>query len=112
MIKMSKKQIYLIQKLWKNYADFESTLVPEDGGKQSPEKSYTNKYQNHVACSYIYKLVCIDDNFSKPLKSYLGKVVVYSFINSMIEESKFCTKIMKKHANKELAKTKINDKDF
>ena len=48
------------------YADFESILVPEDNEKQSPNESYTNKYQ-HVDCSYGYKLVCVDENFSKPL---------------------------------------------
>ena len=52
------------------YADFESILVPEDNGKQNPEESYTNKYQKHVACSYGYKLVCVNDKFSKPFKSY------------------------------------------
>ena len=26
--------------------------------------SYMNKYQKHVACSYGYKLVCVDDKFS------------------------------------------------
>ena len=49
------------------YADFESILVPEDNGKQNPNDSYTNKYQKHVACSYGYKLVCVDDKFSKLL---------------------------------------------
>ena len=39
------------------YADFESTLVPEDNGKQNPKESYTNKYQNHIACIYGCKLV-------------------------------------------------------
>ena len=43
------------------YADFESILVPEDNGKQNPEESYTNRYQKHIACSYGYKLVCVDD---------------------------------------------------
>ena len=28
----------------KIYADFESILVPEDNGKQSPKESYANKY--------------------------------------------------------------------
>ena len=50
------------------YADFESTIVPEDNGKQNPEESYTKKYQKHIACSYGYKLVCVDDKFSKPFK--------------------------------------------
>ena len=58
------------------YVDFASILVPEDNGKQNPNKSYTNKYQKHVACSYGYKLVCVDDKFSKPFKSYLGEDAV------------------------------------
>ena len=35
------------------YADFESTLVPEDNGKQHPDESYTNKYKKHVAVMSI-----------------------------------------------------------
>ena len=66
------------------YADSESILVPEDNGKQNPNESYINKYQNYVACSYGYKLVFVDDTFSKPFKSYLGADAVYNFINSMI----------------------------
>ena len=38
------------------YAFFESILVPEDNEKQSPNESYTNKYQKHITCSYGYKL--------------------------------------------------------
>ena len=45
------------------FADFESILVLEDNGKQYPEEYYTNKYQKHVACTYGYKLVCVDDKF-------------------------------------------------
>ena len=48
------------------YADFESILVTEDNGKQNPNESYTRKYQKHVGSSYGYKLVCVDDKFSKP----------------------------------------------
>ena len=50
------------------YADLESTLVPEDNEKQNLNESYRNKYQKHIACSYGYKLVCVDDKFSKPLR--------------------------------------------
>ena len=52
-----------------NYADFESILVAEDNWKQNPEQSYTNKYKKYNACSYGYKLVCVDDKFSKPFKT-------------------------------------------
>ena len=50
------------------YSDFESILVPEDSKMKNPNESYTNKYQQHVACSCSYKLVCVHDKFSKPFK--------------------------------------------
>ena len=72
------------------YANFESILVAENNGKQSPEESEMNKHQKYIACSYGYKLVSADDKFSKPFKTtYLGKDAVYNFINSMMKESKY-----------------------
>ena len=50
------------------YADFESILETEDNGKKNPSKSYVTKYQKHVACSYGYELVCVEDKFSHPFK--------------------------------------------
>ena len=88
------------------YVGFESILVSEDNGKQDTEESYTNKYQKRIACSYGYKLLCVDDKFSKPFKTYLGKDAVYSFVKSMFEESKYCIEVMKKHFNKEIVMTK------
>ena len=88
------------------YAVFESTLVPENNGKQNPEEPYTNKYRKHIACSYGYQLVCADDKFSMPFKTYLGKYSVYKSINNMIEESKYCREVIKKHFNKELVMSK------
>ena len=95
------------------YEDLERILVPEDKGKQNPYKSYTkNIKQKHVAFRYGYKLVCVDDKFSKPFKLYSGEDTVYNFINSMIEESKYCSEVTKKHFNKELVMTKEDDEDF
>ena len=51
-----------------SHADFDSILVPEDQRKQNPNESYTSKYQKHIACSYRYRLVCVDDKFSKHFK--------------------------------------------
>ena len=78
-------------------------IVPENNGKQNPKESCTNKYQDHIACIYEYKLVCVDDKISHPFKKHLGKDPIdpiYNFINSMIEESKYYSEIMKKHFNK------------
>ena len=49
------------------YAEFETILVPEENRNQNPNKSYTNKCQKHIACSYGYKLVCVYDDFCKPM---------------------------------------------
>ena len=35
-----------------------------------------NKILKHVASNYGYQLVCVDDKFSKPIKSYLGQLVM------------------------------------
>ena len=69
------------------YADFESILVPENNRKQNPNEFYTYKYQKHVACNYGYKLLCVDDKFNKPFKSYLGEDTVYNCINSMVKKA-------------------------
>ena len=86
-IKMTKKGEYIKFKNFEKkkspfmiYASFESILVPEGNVKENPNESYTSKYKKNVACSYGYKLVCLDDNFSKPFKD-----TVYNFISSMIE---------------------------
>ena len=67
---------------------------------------------SYIACSYGYILVCVDDQFSKTFKTYLGKDAVYNFISSMIKESKYCSEVMEKHFNKELAMNKEGSEDF
>ena len=71
--------------------------MSEDNGKQNLNESYTNKHQKHIACIYGYKLIFVDDKFSKPFKSYLGEVFVRNFISSMITENRHCTVVMKEH---------------
>ena len=75
------------------------------------QESYTNKYQKHIACSCGYKLVCLDDKFSKTFKTYSRKDAVYNLINDMIKESKNCNEVMKKHFNKEPVMAKGGNED-
>ena len=58
--------------------------------------------QNHVPCSFAYKIVCIDDKFSKPIVVYRRENAAYEFIKAILKEYKYCKKIMKKHFNKNL----------
>ena len=54
----------------------------------------------------------VDDEISKPFKPCLWEDAVDSFISSMIEESKYCSDVMKKHFNKELVITKADNENF
>ena len=58
------------------------------------------------------QLVCVDDKLRKPFKTYVGEDAVYNFINSMIEEYKYCNDVMKIHFNKEVVVTKEDNEFF
>ena len=86
--------------------------MPEDNGKENPDEPYANKYQKHVASSYCYKQVRVDDKFSKLFKSYLNEDGVYSFINCILKKRKYFSDVMKKYFSKELIITKKDNEDF
>ena len=50
---------------FKIYADFECLLKKVDIGINNNCFSYTAKYQDHIPCSFAYKLICVDDKYSK-----------------------------------------------
>ena len=72
-------------------ANFESILVPEDNGKQNPDEFYSNKHQKYIACSYSNQLACVDNKFKS------DEDAVYSSSNSILEESKYYSDVIKKH---------------
>ena len=74
---------------FKIYAGFECNLRCIE----CYEDSYTKEYQGHVPCSFAYKVVCIDDKFTK-------QIVVYRV--QILKECKYCRKVMNKHFNKNL----------
>ena len=76
------KQIPVSSKI---YADFECSLK----NVKCNEGSYTKKYQDHIPCSFAFKIVCIDDRFTKPTIIYRGENTVYSFIKAILEEYKY-----------------------
>ena len=93
---------------FKIYADFECNLR----NVEIYEGSYTKKYHKHIPCSFAYKVVCIDDRFSKSVVVYRGEHAAYKFIKSILEEHKYCRKIMNKHFNKNLVMTKEEENLF
>ena len=86
-------------------ADFEYILRPTSSKKvKSSDKncSYTEKYQDHIPCSFAYKVVCVDNKFSKDVVMSKGKNAPYKFIEAILEEYDYCKRIMEKHFNENL----------
>ena len=57
---------------FKIYADFECNLKGVKSNDKNNNGSHTEKYQSHIPCDFTYKVVCIDDRFSKPVVLYKG----------------------------------------
>ena len=95
------------------YADFEAITEKIHGCQQDGNKSYTEAYQMHTDCGYGYKVVCCyDDKYTKPIQIYRGEKAVYKFMENILEEVKYCKKVMKKHFNKPLRMTEENEQEF
>ena len=73
---------------FKIYADFECILKGVKSDKNNG--SYTGKYQDHIPCSFGYKVVCVDNKFSKKVVLYRGKIAVYKFIKAILGEYDYC----------------------
>ena len=95
------------------YADFEAITEKVSGCQPSAEKSSTDKYQQHTACSYGYKLVCCyDDYYSKPVKIYRGEEPMNKFMHEMLEEVDYCKATMRKHFRKPLVMSDDEEDTF
>ena len=78
------KQIHISFKI---YADFECILEKFDCDIGcSSNSSYTRKYQEHVSCSFAYKVVCVDNKYSKKVNLYRGKDAAHKLIKSVLKE--------------------------
>ena len=50
------------------------------------------KYQNHIPCSFAYKVVCTDNRFGKPIVVFRGENAAYEFIKAILKEYEYCKK--------------------
>ena len=88
----------------KAYADFECLLKSCNSGIINDCFSYTSKYQDHVPCSFAYKLVCVNDKCSKD--------VGFKFIQCIFKEYNYCKDVRKKYFNKNLVMTAEQNEEF
>ena len=100
---------------FKFYADFECNVkkVNSSGRSDKGENaSYTEKYQNHIPCSFAYKVICVDDKFSKPTALCRSENVVYKFIDAIIKEYDYCREVIKQYFNKNLLMSEGDEERF
>ena len=57
------------------------------------------KYQDHIPCSFAYRLVCVYDEFAKPIVVFRGGNAAYEFIKAIFKECHYCNKVIQKHFN-------------
>ena len=93
---------------FKIYADFECNWK----SSESYEGSYSKKYQDHVPCSFAYKLACVDDKFTKPIVVFRGENAAYEFVKAILKEYEYCKKVTQKHCNKNLIMSEEEEEQF
>ena len=81
----------ILKDLFIIYDDFQYVLIPSTDNIDFGPNS--KKYQDHIVCSYSYKLICADDQYSKPDKTYFGEDAIDKFLNDMMKESEYCSKV-------------------
>ena len=104
---------------FKIYADFECILKKVDCDiiecnsiECNSNISYTRKNQDHIPCSFTYKVVCTDNKFSKKVVLCRGKNVVNKFIKSILSEYNYRRKVVKKHFSKNLIMSAEEEERF
>ena len=97
---------------FKIYVDFECVLKGIACGIDNNYFSYTKKYQDHIPCNFAYKVVCIDDKFSKDIVLYRGENPIFKFIISILREYGYCKKVITKYFCKNLIMTASENEKF
>ena len=81
--------------------------------KDNDRRSYTEANQTHKDCGYGYKVICCyDDKYSKHTRIYRGENAVYKFMEKMLEEVEYFKAVIKKHFNKPLVMTEVDEQHF
>ena len=87
---------------FKIYADFECILKKCNSVVGSSDSSWSVKESEHVLCGFRYKVVCVDDRFSKDVVVYRGKDCMNRFISYILDEYEYCRRVVRDNFNKSL----------
>ena len=74
----------------------------KESNKDDADSSLSIKMQSHVPCGFGYKVVCIDDRFTKDVVIYRERDCVNKFIHAILDKYKYCKGVVRDHFNKNL----------
>ena len=80
-------------------------LILSEGSYTKPWRFIHKTYQDDIPCSFAYKVVCVDDKFSKRIDVYRGENAAFEFIKAILKEYKHCRKVINRHFNENLIMT-------
>ena len=82
------------------------------GSSNKNNGSYIEKYQDHIPCIFDYKVVCVDNKFSKEVVLHRGKNAAYKFIKAILKKYNYRREVIKKHFNKNLIMSGEEEEKF
>ena len=99
---------------FKIYADFECILKETKLSEEIIDKnsSHTKNYQSHIPCGFGYKVIWIDNKFSKDIVIYRGKNSINKFITMILKEYEYWSGVMKKYFDKSFIMTVEEEETF
>ena len=68
--------------------------------------------QENMLIIYAYRVICIDDKFSKSTIIYRSENAAYEFIKAIHQEHRYFRQVMKKHFNENLVMTEEEEHLF
>ena len=89
----------------KIFVDFECITKRVKGNDKNNNTSYTKKDQDHIPCIFAYKVVCVHNNFNKPVVLYWERM---QFIDSLKQFLKSVTLFGKNDKKSHLIKNQLH----
>ena len=71
----------------------------------------TKTYQHGIVYSYGQKLICADESYGKPYKTYFGEDAIDTFFSISLK-SKCCSEVIETEFNEPLVMTKNDHEDL
>ena len=88
ILKVSKK---LTKAPFKIYSGYECLLICSTDNINFGWNTKKEKDQGRIVCSYNCKVICVDEKYRKPYKTYIDEDAMNKFLNDITKKSGYCS---------------------